>query len=46
MIAKNLSLDLEAMFHHVSNAGLEDRNVGVNSGGGFLGITYYFDDHP
>ncbi|MBW2029665.1 MAG: acyloxyacyl hydrolase [Deltaproteobacteria bacterium] len=46
LINKNWSVDLEAMFHHVSNAGLDDRNIGVNSGGGFLGLTYYFDNHP
>lgn len=42
LINKNWSVDLEAMFHHVSNAGLDDRNIGVNSGGGFLGVTWQF----
>lgn len=41
MINRKWSIDLEAMFHHVSNAGLDDRNIGVNSGGGFLGLTCY-----
>ncbi|MBW1942351.1 MAG: acyloxyacyl hydrolase [Deltaproteobacteria bacterium] len=42
LIDKNLSLDAEAMFHHVSNAGLGDRNIGVNGVGGFIGLTYYW----
>jgi opacity protein-like surface antigen len=36
------SIDTEGMFHHVSNAGLGDRNVGVNGLGGFIGLTYYY----
>ena len=42
LINKNLSLDAEAMYHHVSNAGLGDRNIGVNGVGGFIGLTYYW----
>jgi hypothetical protein len=38
----NWALDLEFMFHHISNAGLADRNYGVNSLGGFVGVTYCF----
>ena len=41
-ISREWSLDAEAMYHHVSNAGLAERNDGVNSLGGFLGVTYYF----
>lgn len=37
------SVDLEGIFHHISNAGLADRNVGLNSFGGFIGISYLFD---
>ena len=38
----NWALDLEVMYHHISNAGLADRNNGVNSLGGFIGATYRF----
>jgi hypothetical protein len=41
---KNWSFDLEAMYHHMSNAGTDDRNDGVNALGGFIGLTYYFDE--
>lgn len=41
---KNWSFDVEAMFHHISNAGLDDRNDGVNSFGGLIGVTYNFLD--
>lgn len=43
LLAKNWSFDAEFMFHHISNAGLDERNVGVNSLGGFVGFTYFFD---
>lgn len=44
-ISGQWTVDLEAMFHHVSNAGLSDgRNGGTNAVGGFLGVTYFFDD--
>ncbi len=36
------SVDIEGMFHHISNAGMDDRNVGVNAGGIFVGATYRF----
>ena len=42
-IARRWTMDLEAMFHHVSNAYLSDRNNGINAVGGFLGVTYFFD---
>jgi lipid A 3-O-deacylase len=42
-IGRDWSLDTEAMYHHVSNAGLAKRNGGVNAVGGFAGVTYYFD---
>lgn len=48
-LRNQLSLDAEAMFHHLSNAGLAERNKGINSFGGFLGVTYFFnedDDSP
>ena len=37
------SIDAEAMYHHISNAGMSDRNGGINAFGGFLGISYFFD---
>jgi len=43
LINKNWSAEIEFMFHHISNAGLDERNHGINAGGGFLSITYYFD---
>jgi lipid A 3-O-deacylase len=42
LLSKHWSLDIEAMFHHISNAGINDRNKGVNALGGFFGVTYYF----
>ncbi len=39
------SVDAEAMYHHISNAGMSDRNGGINAFGGFLGISYFFDRH-
>jgi len=42
LIGKRWSLDLEGMYHHVSNAGLDDRNVGVNAFGGSIAATYFF----
>jgi len=41
-IHTKLSLDVEGIFHHVSNAGLGDRNTGVNGVGCLLGMTYYW----
>jgi len=43
LLGRDCSIDAEAMFHHISNAGLEERNRSINSIGGFLGFTYYFD---
>ena len=42
ILGKRWSLDLEGMYHHVSNAGLDDRNVGVNAFGGSIAATYFF----
>jgi hypothetical protein len=42
-LSRRWSLDGEAMLHHISNAGLADRNGGANAVGGFVGITCYFD---
>jgi lipid A 3-O-deacylase len=43
MINKNWSISAEVIFHHISNAGVDHRNRGINAFGGFLGLTYYFD---
>jgi lipid A 3-O-deacylase len=42
-ISRNWTLDVEAMLHHISNAYLAERNDGIDSVGGFLGVTYFFD---
>ncbi len=42
LLKKNWSLDGETMFHHISNAGMNDRNTGVNAIGALLGVTCYF----
>ena len=41
-VTPNLSLDIEGGFQHISNAGLANRNAGINAFGGSLGFTYYF----
>jgi len=46
LIGRRWSLDLEGMYHHVSNAGLDDRNVGVNAFGGSIAATYFFGSAP
>jgi len=43
VIDKNWSVCFETIFHHVSNAGLDKRNTGINAYGCFIGVTYYFD---
>jgi hypothetical protein len=43
LVAKDWSVDVEGMFHHISNASIANRNDGVNALGGFIGATYYFD---
>ncbi len=40
-VSKHFSVDVEGIFHHVSNAGLKrHRNVGVNGLGLLVGFTY------
>ena len=41
-VSDNWSIDVEGTFEHVSNAGMSDRNGGINAGGGFIGFTYFF----
>jgi lipid A 3-O-deacylase len=43
MLNNEWSLDSEFMYHHISNAGFNGRNLGVNGIGGNIGVTYYFD---
>lgn len=43
LLRRNLSLDVEGMFHHISNASLAKRNAGINALGGFVGVTYFFN---
>ncbi|HDZ89918.1 MAG TPA: acyloxyacyl hydrolase [Deltaproteobacteria bacterium] len=43
LISRSWGVSLEAMFHHISNAGMSRRNNSINSLGGFLGVTYFFD---
>jgi len=42
LIARKWSLDVEGMFHHISNAGMSKRNRSINAVGAFLGVTYFF----
>lgn len=42
-VGKEWSIDVEGKLEHISNAGMSDRNEGVNSGGVFLGFTYFWD---
>ncbi|MEM6823166.1 MAG: acyloxyacyl hydrolase [Verrucomicrobiota bacterium] len=42
-VADNWTFDGEFIYHHISNAGLSDRNLGINALGGMIGFTYYFD---
>ncbi len=43
LLDNSWSIDAEAMFHHISNANLANRNRGINAVGGFVGFTYYYD---
>lgn len=43
LINRNWSLDAEAMFYHISNAGMDKRNRSINAVGGLVGVTYFFD---
>jgi len=44
LLARNWAFDAEFTYHHISNSGLDDRNIGVNSFGGVIGFTYLFDN--
>ena len=43
LINRKWSISAELIFHHISNAGIDHRNRGINAVGGFIGFTYYFD---
>jgi hypothetical protein len=44
ILGKRWSLDVEGIFHHISNAGLDGngRNIGTNAFGGLIGVTRFF----
>jgi len=44
LLSESWSLDAEGVYEHISNAGMDDRNGGVNALGGFVGITYFWGD--
>ena len=41
-IANNVSINLEAWYLHISNAGIKEPNLGLNGITGMLGITFFF----
>jgi len=41
-IARDWALDLECRYQHISNANLGRKNLGINSIGPVLGISYFF----
>ncbi|MEA3209062.1 MAG: lipid 3-O-deacylase [Chthoniobacter sp.] len=41
-VNERCALTLEADYRHISNAGFADRNLGLNSLGGFLGFSTFF----
>jgi lipid A 3-O-deacylase len=42
LIGHQWSLSLEYRFQHISNADLGNRNIGINSQGPILGLSYFF----
>ena len=42
LLSSCCSLDIEGGYLHISNAGINERNAGINALGGSLGITYFF----
>ncbi|WP_026195725.1 acyloxyacyl hydrolase [Verrucomicrobium sp. 3C] len=40
MLSKHWSINAEALFHHMSNADMAARNIGVNEVGGLIGFSY------
>ncbi len=44
LLGGHWSIDAEGRYEHISNAGMDDRNDGVNAFGGFVGLTYFWGD--
>ncbi len=42
LICRGWSLNSELFFEHISNAGTQTRNVGINALGGLLGVSRSF----
>ena len=42
MLTECFSLDVEAGYQHISNAGIATRNGGLNTLGAGIGFTYFF----
>jgi Lipid A 3-O-deacylase (PagL) len=45
MVTPCWSLDAEGGYIHISNAGTNERNGGINALGGSIGVTYFFGKH-
>jgi hypothetical protein len=41
-VKPNLSIDLECLYQHLSNAKLSSTDIGINAVGPILGVSYYF----
>lgn len=41
-VTSQWAVDLEGMLHHISNAGMSQRNRSINALGGFVGVTYFW----
>ena len=41
-VAENCAVFVEADYRHISNADSADRNLGLNSVGGYIGVSYFF----
>ena len=41
-ITQNWTVNVGGRFHHLSDAGIGERNVGINAWMGLLGFSYYF----
>lgn len=42
LFSKHCGIYIEGAYRHISNAGLGDRNCGLNAIGGMLGVSYFF----
>jgi opacity protein-like surface antigen len=41
-VGRNWSINLEYRYQHISNAGLNQHNLGINADGPILGVSYFF----